>query len=104
MTPELIKQWAKESGFIFANDAKLDNHAQWQANVFTKFAALVAAHQRELDAKDGERYRTIRSQNWNDGEFCVVMRPRENVRLGALCPSGAQLDDLVDAAAIRGTK
>lgn len=99
MTPELIKQLAEEAGF-----GELLADGVIQPSELEAFAALVAAHQRELEAKDAERYRVLRSQSWNDGEFCVVMRPRENVRLGALCPSGTLLDDLVDAAAIRGRK
>ena len=71
MTPELIKQWASESGFIFANDAKLDNHAQWQANVFAKFAALVAAHQRELDARIcDERAAQALKEPWSGMDAC----------------------------------
>lgn len=52
MTPELIKQWAIQSGFTG------QECLSWWTDL-SEFAALVAAHQRELDSKDAERYRFI---------------------------------------------
>lgn len=45
MTPELIKQWARQAG--------MTGGTQFIAGVseLSEFAALVAAHQREMDAK-----------------------------------------------------
>lgn len=56
MTPELIKQWAKESGFQERQDGFRDSgdpshYFDCWPEELEAFAALVAAHQRELDAK-----------------------------------------------------
>jgi hypothetical protein len=46
---------------------------------------------------DAARYRWLRQQHWSDGPLCVVLRPREAVKLGYFCPSLEYLDDLIDA-------
>ena len=48
------------------------------------------------DARDAARYRKLRAQHWNDGELAVVLNPKQNLRLGAFCPSGGLLDEYVD--------
>lgn len=48
MTPDLIKQWAIQSGFTG------QECLSWWTDL-SKFAALVAAHQRELDARACEK-------------------------------------------------
>jgi hypothetical protein len=47
--------------------------------------------------RDAERYRKLRQQQWNESELCVVMRPKEAVKLGYDCPSLERLDAFVDA-------
>ena len=68
MTPELIRKFAQQAGFStidgpaeWMRDPN-DNHARISVeeyeirNELAAFAALVAAHQRELDAKVAENY------------------------------------------------
>ena len=46
---------------------------------------------------DGERYRLLRTFNWNDSPICCVADPKASVRLGCDCPSGDRLDEKLDA-------
>ncbi len=57
--------------------------------------AVAKAH---ADAKDAERYRWLRAQNWNDSLLAVVAYPRDAIKLGHDCPSLARLDEQIDAA------
>ena len=50
---------------------------------------------------DAERYRWLRTKNWQDGGLCVVTKARETVRLGTDCPSHDRLDAAIDAALLR---
>ena len=50
------------------------------------------------DAQDAARYRWLRKRHWYDSALCVVTNPKENIRLGGLCPSDGQLDQTIDAA------
>lgn len=50
------------------------------------------------DAEDAARYRWLRQQHWDDSALCVVTEPRQNVRLGAYCPSEDLLDAAIDEA------
>ena len=50
------------------------------------------------DAKDAARYRWLRKQHWSESSICVVMHPKNAVRLGHECPSEERLDDFIDAA------
>lgn len=56
MTPELIKQWAIESGFARQTfkidvEGRSNLRLKFDESKLPDFAALVAAHQRELDAR-----------------------------------------------------
>ena len=50
------------------------------------------------DELDAARYRWLRAQRWNESAIAVVVDPKQNVRLGAYCPSEELLDAAVDAA------
>ncbi len=52
--------------------------------------------------KDAERYRWLRAQHWDTAELCVVMDPKDAVKLGRTCPSGEYLDIAVDDAILIG--
>lgn len=47
---------------------------------------------------DAERYRFLREQRWSESNMCVVLYPKNAVRLGHECPSGERLDCYIDAA------
>jgi len=56
VNPELIKQWAVESGFARQTfkidvEGRSNLRLKFDEAKLPEFAALVAAHQRELDAK-----------------------------------------------------
>ena len=51
-------------------------------------------------AKDSERYRWLRSQNWNTGLLAVVADPKSAIKLGYDAPSLARLDEAIDAAMV----
>jgi len=56
-------------------------------------------------AADAARYRWLRAQHWHDGPMCVVVAPKQSVKLGADCPSEERLDALIYAArAAQGDK
>jgi len=50
------------------------------------------------------RYAFIRDQHWNEARLCVVVNPKESVRLGHDCPSGERLDAEIDAALTQNQK
>lgn len=54
--------------------------------------------ERDDMGRDAKRYRYLRSQQWNDNTIAVVRHPKDAVKLGYDCPSGARLDEFVDAA------
>ena len=62
MTKDDVIRVARESGFRFADeeDPLLANHAEWQRRLFERFAALVAALEREACKQwfieDSERF------------------------------------------------
>ena len=66
--------------------------------------AKARAERAEIDAlrKDAERYRWLRAQHWDTAELCVVMDPKDAVKLGRTCPSGEYLDIAVDDAMLIG--
>lgn len=47
---------------------------------------------------DAERYQWLRAAHWSSAPVCCVLDPKANVRLGATCPSGDQLDAAIDTA------
>jgi hypothetical protein len=53
--------------------------------------------EREALANDAARYRLLRSMTWDAGVMCVVVEPKENLRLGSYCPSQQLLDEALDA-------
>lgn len=53
--------------------------------------------------KDAERYRWLRSQDWDTSPLFVVKQPTE-VSLGTDCPSRERLDAAIDEAIIRSSR
>lgn len=45
---------------------------------------------------DAARYQWLRSQNWTENRLGVVLRPKDNVRLGSFLPSDTLLDETID--------
>lgn len=45
---------------------------------------------------DAQRYRRLRQCHWADSQLCVVWHPLKAVTPGHYCPSGKDLDKLVD--------
>lgn len=52
--------------------------------------------------RDAERYRWLRKQHWSTAQLCVVMDPKDAVKLGRTCPSREYLDIAVDDAMLIG--
>ncbi len=48
--------------------------------------------------KDAERYKWLRGQHWSESNICVVLNPKEAVKLGHDCPSNNRLDEAIDKA------
>ena len=48
--------------------------------------------------EDAERYRHVRSLNWNEATLCVVVNPKDAIKLGHDCPTLERLDAMVDAS------
>lgn len=46
--------------------------------------------------KDAARYRWLRAQNWEENRLGVVVRPKDNTKLGCFLPSDTLLDDTID--------
>ena len=46
--------------------------------------------------KDAARYRWLRVQHWEENRLGVVVRPKDQTKLGSFLPSGSLLDDAID--------
>lgn len=80
---------------------QIEDEAKWvELDGYARAGATIRQLLAENDAlrEDAARYRMVRSRNWNESEFCVVTHPKANVKLGAFCPSGENLDCWVDEA------
>jgi hypothetical protein len=70
----------------------------------TQFLRRVIAERDRLLAeveamrKDAERYRWLRDQHFSRSPMCVVMKPKDALKLGRYCPGGELLDAEIDAA------
>lgn len=53
------------------------------------------AEQAEADAG---RYRWLRAQHWSDNTISAVLHPKDAMKSGHDAPSGARLDEAIDAA------
>ena len=51
-----------------------------------------------LCTEAAQRYLWLREQHWSSNKLCVVMNPKQAVKLGEYCPSGDLLDKEVDRA------
>lgn len=89
--PEQFAEWA-------AGNAK-PSTVDWMAGWDACRAAIAGGGARvDADAQDAARYRWLRQQHWNEAPLCVVMRPREAVKLGHDCPALDRLDAAIDEA------
>ena len=52
--------------------------------------------------KDAERYRWIRKQHWSENLLGVVVRPKDQTKLGSMLPSMELLDDTIDHMSSEG--
>ena len=52
----------------------------------------------ERNKQDAERYRWLRNQHWYDSDLCVVLYPKNSVKLGSVCPCSVYLDSAIDVA------
>ena len=46
--------------------------------------------------RDAERYRWLRGQLWTENTLAVVLRPKDNTKLGCFLPFGELLDETID--------
>lgn len=46
--------------------------------------------------KNSKRYELLRTKDWFESDYCVVMYPKQAVRPGNDCPSHSRLDELLD--------
>lgn len=53
-------------------------------------------HQLAEARKDAERYRWLRNEHWENNRLGVVLRPKDQTKLGTFIPSGSLLDDTID--------
>jgi hypothetical protein len=92
---------AVETGI--ADEREEVSQAVWKAIEVRVRAALTATQpaqtERALtdDARDADRYRRLRAQQWNSSDLFVVAGGKSVVRLGTECPTHDRLDALVDA-------
>lgn len=68
---------------------------QWEKE--TEGDCVVKEHDEAIRV-DAARYRWLRSQKWNDGKICVVVDPKDSVKLGRDCPCLDRLDRMIDEA------
>lgn len=47
-------------------------------------------------ARNALRYEKLRAYFWHDNVIAVVMRPKDSLKLGAHCPFGQHLDEILD--------
>ena len=66
--------------------------------------ARIAELERQLEEarKDAERYRWIRKQHWSENILGVVVRPKDQTKLGSMLPSMELLDDTIDHMSSEG--
>lgn len=81
-----------------ANFSGYKKECRYAAHAINSHDELVAEVERlrELEA-DTMRYRKLRECHWNESPICVVVDPKQMVKLGADCPSTTRLDDAIDA-------
>lgn len=99
------KAWADLFVSTFPGLAeKHDLMLGWFANAMMAMHDFLAQRDNndlESMRKYAERYLYLRSCHWNDSPLVVVRNPKQQVKLGAYCPSGNLLDDAIDAEIAR---
>ena len=56
----------------------------------------ISEEEYEYLLKNSKRYELVRTKDWFNPDYCVVMKPKEAVRPGNDCPSHSRLDALLD--------
>ena len=56
------------------------------------------------DKRDAQRYRWLRAQYWGDNIVAVVLKPKDNVHVGAQTYNEDLLDRLIDKEMAQGAK
>lgn len=77
--------------------------AVWDTTDYDAMAEALAAPER-AEAEHATLYRWLRDQHWHSAALCVVLNPKEAVKLGHDCPSGERLDGLIKAEIERAKK
>ena len=87
--------WAADRWRADAYRHTSETSGEWDA-----WQAAIASQAAELEAMraDAERYRWLRQQHWYEAALCVVVNPKNAVKLGHDCPSLERLDAAIDAA------
>ena len=57
---------------------------------------ITQPHSSNAMLKNAERYQKLRAMHWSESPMCVVVNPKESVKLGHDCPCGDRLDEMLD--------
>ena len=75
---------------------KYRNHMLYNITTVPLVDARVPT-QKEVETElNANRYLHVRAQHWSSSRLCVVMNPKDAVKLGHNCPSGDLLDFEID--------
>lgn len=72
--------------------------AEYRARQELETALRLALSQSGQDAQDAARYRWLRAQHWEQNTLAVVLRPKDNTKLGCFLPFDILLDQAIEAA------
>jgi hypothetical protein len=84
---DLMEQYWNEAMATHKNIALLEQQLAEAKEQMSRQAA---------NGLDAARYRWLRSQHWEGNKLGVVLRPKDNTRLGSFLPSDTLLDETID--------
>jgi hypothetical protein len=102
LTPEQIAAIVRESAKGSATRRDGSTSYRIARAIESAATAPLLARIAELEAqlvearKDAERYRWLRAQHWNDNLIGVVIRPKDQTKLGSFLPCESLLDYAID--------